>query len=83
MGFLDKLLGRTKDTAEDVAEKAAPAVDKAEHGAEQAWDTSKDVAEDAADKAKDTVSELTHRGDEAAAAEASEPDTTGSSPTAA
>ena len=75
MGFLDKLLGRTKETAGDVADKAAPVVDKAE-----------DAAGDAVDEAKDTVSDLTHRGDEPAeATDAAEPgpDKTGSTPPAA
>ena len=83
MGFLDKLFGRTKETAGDVADKAAPVVDKAQDSAGQAWDKAEDAAGDAADKVEDTVSDLTHRGDDAADAAESEPDTTGSSPTAA
>ena len=75
MGFLDKLFGRSKETAGDVADKAAPVVDKAE-----------DAAGDAVDEAKDTVSDLTHRGDEPAeATDAAEPgpDKSGSTPPAA
>ena len=34
MGFLDKLLGRAKETAGDVSEKAEPMVDKAQ---EELW----------------------------------------------
>ena len=86
MGFLDKLLGRTKETAGDVADKAAPVVDKAEDAAGDAWDKTDDVAHDAVDEAKDTVSDLTHRGDEPAeATDAAEPgpDKTGSTPPAA
>jgi uncharacterized protein YjbJ (UPF0337 family) len=74
MGFLDKLFGRSKETAGDAA-------DKVEDAAAHAWDTSTEVADDAADKVKDTVSDLTHRGDDAAATEEPEPGTTGSSPT--
>jgi hypothetical protein len=88
MGFLDKLFGRAKETGGDVADKAAPAVDKAQDSAGQAWDKGTDVAGDAAEEVKDTVSDLAHRGDEAAEHAAgqdagSEPDTTGSGPTAA
>jgi len=86
MGFLDKLLGRTKETAGEAADKAAPVVDKAEDAAGDAWDKTDDVAHDAVDEAKDTVSDLTHRGDEPAeATDAAEPgpDKTGSTPPAA
>ncbi len=65
MGFLDKLLGRAKETAGDVADKAAPMVDKAQNAADNAWDSAKDMADDVADEAKDKVSELTDRGDDA------------------
>ena len=83
MGFLDKLLGRTKETAGDAADKAAPVVDKAQDAAGDAWDKAGDVTGDAVDEAKDTVSDLTHRGDEAV--EGAEPGagTTGSTPPAA
>jgi len=73
MGFLDKLLGRTKDTAGNVA-------DKTQDSTEQVWDKSTDVAGDVADEAKETVSDLTDRDDDASA---TEPDTTGSTPPAA
>lgn len=53
MGFLDKLLGRAKETTGDVAEKAAPVVDKAQDAAGQAWDKTKDVAGDAKDELED------------------------------
>ena len=59
MGFLDKLLGRAKDTAGDVSDKAAPVVDKAQESAGQAWDKATDVAGDAADKVEDAVSGVT------------------------
>ena len=55
MGFLDKLLGRTKDTAGDVAEKVEPMVDKAQDSASQAWDKAKDKLDDATDKGEDTA----------------------------
>ena len=83
MGFLDKLLGRAKDTAGDVSDKAAPVVDKAQDSAGQAWDKATDVAGDAAAEVKETVSELTDRGDDAAGATEPEPETTGSNPPAA
>jgi uncharacterized protein YjbJ (UPF0337 family) len=54
MGFLDKVLGRAKQTAGDVAEKAGPALDKGKDAAGDAWGKTKDVAGDAADKARDT-----------------------------
>lgn len=57
MGFLDKLLGRTKETAGDVGEKAAPVVDKAQDAAGQAWDETKDGADDAKDKVGDVAGE--------------------------
>ena len=44
MGFLDKLLGRAKDTAGDVADKAAPVVDEAQDSAAHAWDKATEVA---------------------------------------
>ena len=66
MGFLDKLLGRAKDTAGDVSDKAAPVVDKAQDSAGQAWDKATDVAGDAADKVEDAGSGLTDRDDAAA-----------------
>lgn len=55
MGFLDKLLGRTKETAATVAEKAAPAVDKAGEVASGAVDKAGEFASGAVDKAKDVV----------------------------
>ena len=79
MGFLDKLFGRAKDTAGDVADKAAPVVDEAQDSAAHAWDKATEVA----GEMKDTVSELTHRGEDAADAAEPGPETTGSSPTAA
>ena len=58
MGFLDKLLGRTKGTAGDVAEKAEPVVDKSEDAAGDAKEKlagdDDDVAR-AADAADDTT----------------------------
>ena len=55
MGFLDKLFGRTKETAGDVADKVGPAVDKAQDAAGNAWDKASDAGSDAVDKAKDVV----------------------------
>lgn len=55
MGFLDKLFGRTKDTAGDVADNAAPVVDKAQDAGGEAWNKASDVASDTVDKAKDAV----------------------------
>ena len=82
MGFLDKLLGRAKDTAEDAADKAAPAVDKTQDAAGGAWDKASDAAGDAVDEAKDAVSDLTHRGDETADSAEPGPGTGGSAPPA-
>jgi hypothetical protein len=65
MGFLDKLFGRSKATAEDVGDKAAPAADKAQDSSAQAWEKTSDAAGDAADEAKDKASGL-GGGDEAA-----------------
>jgi hypothetical protein len=48
MGFLDKLFGKTKDAASDVADKAAPVVDRA-------TDKTGDLGEQAADKASDLI----------------------------
>ena len=62
MGFLDKLLGRSKEAAGDVAEKAAPTVDKAQDAAGQAWDKTKDLADDA----KDKVGDLRDEGEDTA-----------------
>jgi len=69
------------DPAGDVADKAAPVVDKAQDSAGEAWDKSKDTAGDAVDKTKDTVSELTDRGGDAASDAKS--DAPGSGPSAA
>ena len=76
MGFLDKLLGRTKDTAGDVAEKAAPAVDRAEEAADQTWDKAKDAATEKLGGEDDVA----HADD--AASDAAD-DATGPGPTAA
>jgi uncharacterized protein YjbJ (UPF0337 family) len=83
MGFLDKLLGRTKETAGEAADKAAPVVDKAQDAAGDARDKAGDAAGDAGDEAKDAVSDLTHRGDEAAESAEPGPGTGGSAPPAA
>lgn len=54
MGFLDKLLGRGKDAAQDVGDKAQDLGEK-----------TKDVASDAGDKAKDTFDDAkSHVSDE-------------------
>jgi hypothetical protein len=66
MGFLDKLLGRTKQATDDAGEKAGSLGDKAEDAGEKAWDKGTDAAGDTADEAKDTVSDLTDRGEDAA-----------------
>jgi len=83
MGFLDKLLGRAKETAGDAADKAAPVVDKAQDAAGDAWDKASDVASDAVDEAKDAVSDLTDRGDEAVDSAEPGSGTSGSAPPAA
>ncbi len=51
MGFLDKVVGRAKETAADVAEKAGPMVDKAKVVASDAAEKAAPVV----DKAKDTA----------------------------
>jgi gas vesicle protein len=55
MGFLDRLFGRTKETADDIADEAAPAVDKAQDAAGEAWEKAKDTADDVGDAAKDRL----------------------------
>ncbi len=57
MGFLDRLLGRTKQVAEGAADTAGDVVDKGQEaggkvveGAGDVADKAKDVAGDAADK---------------------------------
>jgi hypothetical protein len=83
MSFMDTVkgwFGKAKETASDVAEKAAPA-------AEKAWDKTKDVAGDVAekagdmaekawDKAKDVAGDLKDKldGEEESAAAESEGD---------
>lgn len=66
MGFLDKLLGKAKQTAGDVADKTAPMVEKAQHAAGQAWDKAKDRGGDAKDTAADTADEATDTVSDAA-----------------
>ena len=51
MGFLDKLFGKAKNTASDVADKAAPVVDRATDKASDVVDRAKDAGSDAVDEA--------------------------------
>src|SRR5262245_23609447 len=53
MGFLDKLFGRTKDTADDAVDKAEPMPEKAQDAAGDAWDKASDAADDMKDEAAD------------------------------
>jgi len=46
MGFLDKLLGRGKDAAQDVGDTAKDVGDKATDGASDAGDKAKDAFDD-------------------------------------
>jgi uncharacterized protein YjbJ (UPF0337 family) len=56
MGFLDKLLGRTKDVADSAVDKARDVVpDNVENAVGGAVDKVQDVAGDAADKARDVI----------------------------
>jgi F0F1-type ATP synthase membrane subunit b/b' len=57
MGFLDRLLGRTKDEAEDVT-------DKAKTGAEDMGQKAQDMGDSAADSAKDMGQEAKTEVDE-------------------
>jgi hypothetical protein len=52
MGFLDKLLRRTKGTGES-ADKAAPMVEKPQDAAGQTWDKAQDRGGDAKGAASD------------------------------
>ncbi len=77
MGFLDKLFGRAKTTATDIAEQAAPmvdrAVDKAGDLAHQAKDAAApmvDKAQDLAGQAADKASELVDRAKDSGAGDA-------------
>lgn len=55
MGFLDKLLGKTKDVVADVADKAAPLVDKVKDMAGDHADDVKGAVDKATDVVDDTV----------------------------
>lgn len=57
MGFLDKLLGRTKDEAEDVT-------DQAKAGAEDMGQKAGDMGDSAADTAKDMGQEAKTEAEE-------------------
>ena len=54
-GIPRQALGRAKETAGDVADKAAPMVEKAQEAAGQAWDKAKDRVGDAKDTAGDAA----------------------------
>jgi hypothetical protein len=55
MGWLDKLLGRSKEVASDVADTAGDAVDKGVDVAGDAIDKGQELAGDAVDKGKDLL----------------------------
>jgi hypothetical protein len=71
MGFLDKLLGRTKPVAEDAGDKAGSMADTATDTAEKAWDKGADAAGDAADTAKNAASEVADAASDAAGTDSS------------
>jgi hypothetical protein len=56
MGFLDKLFGKTKNAASDLADKAAPVVDRATDKAGDLAEHAGDKASDLADRARDAGS---------------------------
>jgi len=66
MGFLDKLLGRTKETASTVAEKASPAVDKAGEVASSAFDKAKDVTKETASTVAEKAAPVVDKAGEVA-----------------
>jgi hypothetical protein len=55
MGFLDKLLGRSKEGAGDLADTAGDVVDKSVDVADDAIDKGQELAGDAVDKGKDVL----------------------------
>lgn len=55
MGFLDKLLGRSKETAEGVGESAKDTGEKAMDTASDVGDKAKDTASDLGDKTQDAL----------------------------
>lgn len=56
MGFLDKLLGRTKDVADAAADKASAVIpDSVENAVGDAVDKAQDVGGDVVDKARDVI----------------------------
>jgi hypothetical protein len=56
MGFLDKLLGRTKDVADSAVDKTRDVIpDNVENAVGGAVDKAGDVAGDAVDKARDVI----------------------------
>jgi hypothetical protein len=61
MGFLDRLLGRTKEAGRDVTETVGNAADKAEDVAGDVVDKAEDVADDAMDKAEDVADDVKDR----------------------
>ena len=83
MGFLDKLFGRAKETAGDVADTADPHVDKAQDAAGDAWDKTKGVADDVADTASDTPGGAEDEARDAVDTTQDTAEDTGSGPTAA
>ena len=62
MGFLDKLLGRSKETAQDIGESAKDLGDKATDTASDLGDTAKDAV--GGDEGESAVTESEQRLDE-------------------
>ena len=62
MGFLDKLLGRSKEGAGDVADTAGDVVDKGVDVAGDAVDKGVDVADDAIDKGQELAGDAVDKG---------------------
>jgi ElaB/YqjD/DUF883 family membrane-anchored ribosome-binding protein len=59
MGFLDKLLGKTKDVAHDIGEKAAPMAEKASSAVGGAVGKARDTVAEHADDVKGAVDRAT------------------------
>ena len=59
MGFLDKLLGRTKDTAREIGDKAAPLAEKTSAAVGGAVDKAEDLVDDMTGGANDEAAGAT------------------------
>ena len=71
MGLLDKILGRTKETAREIGEHAAPLAEKAGAAVSGAFDKARDAVTDHADDAAaGSTEEAAPPAAEAAAGEA-------------